>query len=413
MKRFPWLMLSLLLNALLVLALGWAWRPPAMAKAGMSRATSPPPSPGVGLKVDSTASQSDPRLAEYASRAVDWSHFSVGDWTRYRDELIACGCPRRTVREIIEPLVHRSFLARSQPLIAEYSARFWEMVCPPAKARMEQWEQKFKQLDSERDSVLSQLFPEGWAGETRHTRAGPDERLSFLPIAQAERVLAAEKTRDDAVAEARNVQPDPQLQAELIQQAEAALEAELAGLLSPEQLAEFRARSSGNAWWIRRTGGVALAPGELAEITRIYDRERSGNGAQSPKAAEVRRAELQSLLGAERFEQFERAQDGTYGELLRMSDRTGLASAAVDELWQNQRAYRERAERIAQDAAVDRAARTAELTDLREQHERTVREFLSATPGAFEAWQRQQARWLKDTFSMPKEDPVGDWLKGL
>lgn len=412
MKRPNWLLLSLALNALLVLALGWVWRPRVVpaTDAGVTPVAPVVTAPAEARPALTDHAAADLRLTPFGTEAVDWTRFSTGDWPRFRDELVACGCPRPTVRHILVPLVNRHFSQRLQAAAAEISARFWEVFCPPARERKEVWEKQFEALDSERKAVLAQLFPGNWTETAEPPAPQPDTRLNFLPPGLADQVQAAERNEDALIDEARNTQTEPQLREELIQQARAAFESELTRLLSPEELAEWRARNSNRAGWAKSLEGVELTPAELAEIARLKDTDRGRANPPATSAAEKETA-IKALLGPERFAAFERAQDGTYQQWLSLSQRTGLGEPELNAMWQKQKDVQAQAKQLVGDPALSRADRTAELTALRAQHEELIRESLAPIPGAFEAWQRQQTHWLKETFSLPTINPVADWLK--
>lgn len=403
------LRLSLLLNLTLVLGLGWRWRPTptSHAEAAAGRADTPAAAvPAMDSPVARSASAASD-LARFSTAAVDWSQFSTGDWFRYRDELLACGCPRATVRHILVPLVNRQFAGRFRTWTADLSARFWTVFCPPARQRKEAWEQEFDRLNDEREATLQRLFP---GEETDWKDAGVavrDRRTDFLPPALAEAVLAADSNLAGLRQEAWQTQSEPRVRDELVRQAEADFEAELARLLTPEQLAEWKARNSGRVAWLKNLPGIELSPAELAEIARLKPNESKPTPAEKAAAE----AQIRTLLGPERQAAFERAQDPVYSELSVLSGRTGLGESEVDSLWRHQREAEAQADRVADDQTLSAGRRIAELTRLRAEHEAAVQESLATHPDAFEAWQRQQAPWLKDVFSRPKSSALEEWLQ--
>lgn len=409
MRSSTALRLSLLLNLMLVLGLGWRWRPIPASHAGAAprRADSPAASvPAMDLPAASPASLG-PDLTRFSTAAVDWSQFSTRDWFRYRDELLACGCPRATVRHILVPLVNRQFSGRFRTWTADLSARFWTVFCPPARQRKEAWEKEFDRLNDEREATLQRLFP---GEETEWKDAGVavrDRRTDFLPPALAEAILAAESNLEGLRQEARQTQSEPRVRDELVRQAEADFEAELARLLTPEQLAEWKARNSGRAAWVKNLPGIELSPAELAEIARL---KHAGPDA-TPDEKTAAAAQIRTLLGPERQAVFGRAQDPVYRELSVLSGRTGLAESEVDALWRFQRDSEAEAKRVADDATLSAEQRAAELTRLRAEHEAAIQESLATHPGAFEAWQRQQAPRLKEVFSRSPANPLEEWLK--
>jgi len=404
------LRLSLLLNAVLVLALGWTWRPQPSGQTSEAslRPQSDLPEARVASGPGVEPAVTRPELARFDTEDVDWSRFSTGDWALYRDQLLACGCPRATVREIIEPLVNRHFAGRFRAWAGDISTHFWERFCPPAKERKEAWQEELDRAESEYRTVLDQLFPGDRAGWANVPASSPDPRVSFLPPNLARQVEAAEANRNELVREANETQSEPQFRAELIQQAEAAFETEFARILSPEQLAEWKARTSNGAQWVASLVGVDLSPTELAEIARLKHTELS---SRTPAAEAAANEHIKTLLGSERFAAFERAQDNVYGELVVLSERTGLPEGGRNALWRTQRDFKAQAEKVAADSALTFIERSGELKRLRAEQEAAVGELLLAHPGAFEAWRRQQADRLESVFSPPAVDPVKDWLK--
>lgn len=409
MRSSTALRLSLLLNLMLVLGLGWRWRPTPTSPAGAAaeRADSPAASvPAMDSPAVSPASAASD-LTRFSIAAVDWSQFSTGDWFRYRDELLACGCPRATVRHILVPLVNRQFAGRFRTWTADLSARFWTVFCPPARQRKEAWEKEFDRLNEERKATLQRLFP---GEETEWKDPGVavrDRRADFLPAALAEAVLTAASNLAGRRREAWQTQSEPRVRDELVRQAEADFEAELARLLTPEQFAEWKARNSYRAASVKNLPGIELSAAELAEIARL---QHAGSDV-TPGEIAAAEAQIRTLLGPERYAAFERAQDPVYQELSVLSGRTGLTESEVNSLWRFQRDSKAEAERVADDATLSAEQRAAELMRLRAEHEAAVQESLATHQGAFEAWQRQQASWLRDVFSRPPANPLEEWLK--
>lgn len=412
MKRSRLLLPSLALNAVLLLALGWLLRPfgsPSLTAPVAAPAGSPEAADQPAALASKAASFKDPSLAPFALEAIHWSRFTVGDWKRYRDELVASGCPRPTVRAIIAPLVERHFMRRGRELMAPISARFWEFLCPPAKERMEKVEQQMSALQHERRSVLEQLFPAGWPADEPAQAGVPDERTAFLDPAKREAVAAAEQEHNEWDEEADRIQPDRELRHQLYSEANAKLEAELARILSPAELAEFKARDSNAARSIRNLEGVQLTATEMAEMVRIEEQGGAGEPTDAAKAAK-REAALKQLLGPERFQELERARDGKYQELATLARRLGLPPEVAHALWQTQRTLQEQAAALAKDSTLPRDQRRAALRDLRQQQEQAASHLLP-NAGSRETWERQQGNWLKETFTVPEADPIAEWFK--
>lgn len=406
------LLLSLALNAALILALGWTVRPRSRPADNGTPVTAEPAVPDRPDAPRLTAPPAaDPALIRLAAEPVDWNRFSTGDWHRFRDELAACGCPRPTIQNIIVPLIGRHFAREMSALADSASAHFWEWMCPPAKDRVKTVSDGMERIDSDRKKAIAEIFPEGWAeGADASRSAAPDERLDFVSADVAQQVRDAEENRNALIREARETQTDRQISDELIRQAKDTFRAELDRLLTPEELAEWTARSSGRATWVRNLRGIELSPAEMAEIARLDDPDESRSGTPA-ESAKVRERKIEDLLGPDRFAEYRRAQDPNYARLLDLSERTGLGQDEANRLWQFQEAMELRAKQVNSEAAGSVAERMTELAALRKHQEAEVRDSLAPVPGSFEAWQRQQEDWLKRTFSVPVANPLNEWLK--
>ncbi len=400
------LSLSLVLNVAFILALGWTVRPRSRpVEANLAAETTPAVEQQFSREIAATTPMVDDRLKRMASEPIDWSRFSTENWQRFRDELVACGCPRSTIRNIIIPMMFRHYERPLIPLVDEASTRFWDWVCPPFEARSDALGVKVVGAYDECKKAISEVFPDGWGGEPEQPVSNAtDERLNYLSPEVAGKIREAEKNRDALINEAQTTQTEPQLRVQLIRQSKDAFEEELARMLTPEALAEWRARSSVQANWVRNLQGVELTPAEMAEIARLREHDQINQKAAAD-------SQIAELLGPEKFSEYRRAQDATYSQLLVLSERTGLGEERLNSLWQLQQAMGLRARQALSETAGTMAERTAEMDAIRGQQEAAVRDLLAPMPGAFEAWQRQQAQWLKNTFTVPVVNPLDEWLK--
>ena len=146
------IVVSLALNALLLLALGWRERPPAVLLAVPGIESAPAPAePAAG----SSRTASDGSAAgETSTPAFDWSQLPMEPWAAYREGLRRIGCPDRTVRAILEPVVRHAYSERARALAAPYVGQFWQFAVPPSEARRKPLEDAAKALEEEMSKVL-------------------------------------------------------------------------------------------------------------------------------------------------------------------------------------------------------------------------------------------------------------------
>lgn len=397
MNRSRWLLLSFALNALLLLAVVRQYRPLLVPSGGSDANRSVVPAENQAVNADSAASV-EPAVDVTSSAATfHWSQFNVADWPAYRDGLRSIGCPERTRREILEPLVRRHYVEQVHTLAAPYVSRFWDLMRGGGKQGFEGLKTAVEELSEKQKESLKQLLGDPGPADERSTTGNHDERLAFLPAAVRERVVAAQARQRERWQEYfQNFQSDNNDSRKAASKAlQEEANQELASLLSPEELAEYRRRNSRFAN-LRELEGVELSEPELAVITRLKEREQSGN---SPMTNEVA-----VLLGPERFADFERAQQPGYQELLRLSERLEAKPETARELWDARQSAERTARVMAKDTQLSSAERAAQLAALREAMRAHAGEVLGARGLA--AWERQQADWLKQSFDLPEEDPL-------
>lgn len=383
---------SFALNALLTLLLAWLWRPlprpdPDLPAPAAART---PPTSGPALSLDKA-----PELAPAAE--LRWWQFSVTQWSRYRDELLAAGVPRRNVRDIVAPLVRRFHEARAESLVASVAGSFWELVAASGDGELRQFLGQIFALERETEADLRRLFPDGWLEVESSSPDIEADRLDFLAPDQAERVRAAQRRLVNRLA-AASAGPDEGR--EEVSAAMADFAADIATLLTPEEQAELQDRLSDYARWLRGLEGIELSSAEVRELTRQRERVPGGLTAES----------VRELLGPARAAQFARAKEPGYQALRALARRANLPAGAAESLWEAQAQFARAAAAVGDDTALGPAGQQSQLAELRRQQEEWGARLMADSPGAFEAWQRQQKAWLEETFGQVRINPVADWL---
>ena len=253
-----------------------------------------------------------------------------------------------------------------------------------------------EELSEKQRESLKQLLGDATPADERPAHGEQDERLAFLPAAVRERVVAAQVRQAERSQEFfRNFQGDNNARNAGSQALQEEADQELASLLSPEELAEYRRRNSRFAKW-RELEGVELSELELAELVRLKEREVTGHASRAK--------EMVALLGRERFADFSVAQEPGYQELLRLSERLEAKPETARELWAARQTAEQQVRELAKDTQLTNAERAAQLAALREAMRAHAGEVLGAR--GLTAWERQQADWLKQSFDPPEEDPL-------
>lgn len=201
MNRSRCLLLSLTLNGLLLFAVAWRWRPSLVSSPPSGR-VDPAIAAGIRAEESVPAGSADPVVETAAAvAAFHWSQFNVTDWPAYRDGLRGIGCPERTVREILEPLVRRDYYDQIRTAAAPYVGRFWELLAAGEKNGFESLNTAMKSLAAEQRESLKNLLGDESSPEAAPAIGNKDERLAFLPAALMERVAASQVRHQERLQE--------------------------------------------------------------------------------------------------------------------------------------------------------------------------------------------------------------------
>jgi hypothetical protein len=403
-----WLGLSLGLNMLLALVCWQLWSIskaevalPAPVPERISRLAPPP------VAIEAPVARD---VVEAGTAAqISWSDLASSDFFDYRDNLLAIGCPERTVRDILESELDQWFLERRRPILEVVQRNFWDMAARGGRNGFDEIETELDELSQERSELLLAVLGErepdrdldlGWRQEhfvQRHHWLPDDVQARLFELdekyEQARRAWAGEI----------RARADPQLTAEdLLWQEQLQAEYEANRLAALGDLAdEFEFRESRRAHWagglvgfeptedewragtqagiefdaeFRRTG-----PSEVEHLMM----ERYGIAPQLPEELQALadgqvqyEANVRAALGPERYAEYQRASDMDFRQTREVTQRLGLADDIAIQAWEIQRSTRIAADELGAGAAFDDARRHAALVELQAEASRALRAAL-------------------------------------
>lgn len=248
--------------------------------------------------------------------AFDWRQVESTDYPTYIKNLRATGCPEQTVRDIVTADVAATFAARRAELLAARyrDFKYWETGVTNDAVLAEMNRQRHS-VDAEMSDVLRDLLGPDAAppATTRDWHVAElDQQLSFLSAdkREAARALLLRNEETDALikslSEARRPTEDPE-ELNRILQAYDGKRAELARLLSPEEIEQLEMTVSWTANNLRRAM-VKFDPTE-AEFQEIFRAWRAhdenlaqlyATGQPDPGNGHVF-ARIKEVLGEDRF----------------------------------------------------------------------------------------------------------------
>jgi len=224
----------------------------------------------------------------------------------------------------------------------------------------------------------------------------------------------------EKVRAARMIQMDYQLMQSKIQQdtggimfpedrqALAVLEEErrrdLAAVLTPEELFEFEVRTSSTSMSLRhQLNGMEPTEEEFRAIFRLQQEVDLVGGPQLhgadeeaqrryQEATERMKTELRETLGEERFRQYERNQDWSYGQLVNVAKRLELPRERVDQVYDLKDVTEHQLQQVRQNRDLSNEERQAALAKLGTETREDLKELLGER--GLELYQSHGGNWL-------------------
>jgi hypothetical protein len=422
MNRRSILLLSLGLNALLLVACWQLWslpKPlpssPSTLPARLARLPAPPSA--VELKSPTPTNHAAPST-------VHWSQLASTDFFTYRDNLLAIGCPEATVRDILESEIDEWLIERWQPILDSIQTHFWDRAAERGEAAFKEEEEQLLELLMERTelfhAVLGAPKPDPSTQDRRRTAFA--RRHQGLPEELYSQLLSLEEQSwqaEDEFVQGIQSRADPHATPEELavrKQRRAEHEANRRALLG-DWADELELRHSRYAQWHAGLPGfepteaewraVAKAGLELDAVrvygersfeSRLMERygiapERSAEELEAIADAQARyETTLRSTLGPMRYAEYQRASDRDYHLTRLVTQRLGLDDDIATQAWDIQRAAQYAADQLRAAEGMDDARRQAALQDINTE---TVRVLHSALGDrGYDAYQEHAGAWL-------------------
>jgi hypothetical protein len=354
---------------------------------------------------------------------LDWRAVESADYKQYIANLRAIGCPEETIRDIITADVNKLFEDRKRALRAANTNRFeyWKPGMQMFTQLMD--EEKIKQqqaLAKERRELLTTLL--GSAPEEKPDMAAAmmgggaemmETMLDFLPAGKQTAAMEIEqKYAAKMMKEAGNLGGGDLDAMKDMMKVQREKEAELAKILTPQELEDYNLRMSQTSMMMRfqlssfepneqefrdvfkqrkafedEFGFTGMAPTDKAEKEK-YDAAKKAMNEQ-----------IKQTLG-ERYADYERAQDWSYQGLYAVAQRNGVSKEATVQVYDMKKAAETEAKRVRADTALSQEQRTAALQGIQSETERSIRTTMGDK--AFESYQKNpSASWLKNLAPKP------------
>ncbi len=383
------------------------------------------PSPAPAITTEDTAPRRAARTEQAAVSATGktaaspfhWRMVESEEYQRFIANMHAVGVPDETIKDIIIADVNKLYAPRLAALRAppkEY--KYWETRTSswgPDPADREKQKQR-SDLDKEKNNLIKELLGVDPVEEARKLSGGIDYRERQFGSVPREKWEELEKLQgkfsslEQEVYRKSEGHIDADTQVEL-QKINKERRAELARLLTPQELEEFELRSSNLANQMRYDlSGFDPNEEEFRKIFRLRDGFESENGrynSYDPEASpeeRKKRAEaqkqwedqLKAELGEPRYAEYKLNQDYSYKELTRIAKRYDLPKETSKNVYDMKKTAEQQASKVRSDRSLSAEQRTAALQAIRQETEKTVGEVLGEK--GMKSYKRSGGSWINN-----------------
>jgi hypothetical protein len=406
---------SLILNLGLVGTLAWlakkhANRPIVVEnRSALEAATNAPSNSGSRPTVVSEFSK--------PSQSFDWRMVESEDYKKYIANLRSIGCPEETIRDIIIADVNKLFASRKSSFSTNKFV-YWKAGNMFSGMVDEQRVQQQQALNKEKRALLKELL--GIEPEDKPDLFGVtsilESMLDFLPAGKQSQVAeVVQKYQAKMMKGLSGGTPDSD-DLKKMQASQKEMEAELAKVLSPEELENYQLRLSQTAMMMRMQL-ASFDPNEqefrdIFKLKKKFDDEfgsfamLSQDKADKEKYSEAKKdldAQVKTLLGDTRYADYERAQDYAYQSIYRVAEKNELGKDAAVKVYDLKKAAEDQVKSVRNDKTMTPGQRQQALRDIRMETEKAIQTVFGQK--AWDSYQRQPAAmWMKNISPDPKSE---------
>jgi len=337
-------------------------------------------------------------------RNFDWRAVESENYKEYIANLRSIGCPEETIRDIIIADVNKLFESRRKELASGKRFEFWRTEDPFARVMDEEAIQKRAELAKEKKALIKELL--GIEVDDPSALAAVANPLSMMLdfLSEEKQAKVGELMQQFQAKIARSYSGGSidvdEMKAIMKMQKE--FEADLAGILTPEEFENFQLSLSHTAMSMRmemRTFNPTEQEfRDIFAIRKAFDDEYGYLGLPDAKEERQRRItaeqdmkkQIKSMLGEERYKEYERAQDWKFQNIAKFAERNGLQQEAAIQVYEMDRIAREEIDRLRMDGNLDHQKQLEVIRELEAETDNNIRNLLGEK--AFEAYKNGPGR---------------------
>ena len=344
----------------------------------------------------------------------DWRAVESEDYRKYIRNLRSIGCPEETIKDIIVADVGKLFEARKSHMKAAHKKfEYWKSGNSFAAIFDEEKMKQRQELSLEKKALLKELLGREVETPPEATRGmNPLETvLDFLSDKKQTQLIDLEEKFGARLAKSLSGVTFDAEDARNMRTVKVEKEAEVAKLLTPQEKLEYDLRMSQTAMVLRSQLGE-FQPTEqefrsMFQLKKAFDDEFGFVGVpaidrelrqQRHEAGQYLNDQLKTLLGEQRFSDYQREQDLAYKGISKVVDRYGLPKETAIKAYEIKKTAEEQSSRLRLDASLSNDQRQQALGKINTETEQAIISTMGKE--AFKSYQDQPgAFWLRSMNS--------------
>jgi hypothetical protein len=321
------------------------------------------------------------------TKRITWEMVESGDYKEYIANLRSIGCPEETIRDIIIADVNKLYDRKKKEAKGDPKKfEFWKGGNPFMASMDSELMKKLKALDDEKNAVLRAL---GITPDTKSELASVinpfETMMDFLPEDKKARVVKIMSDMQSKMMEASKDGADTEAMGKAMKDMETALK----GVLTPQEYLDYQLRFSMTANMMRsQMTGFDPNEGEFMKVFTLreaFDSEYSpmSRGNENEEQRKAREAaekklkeDIKTSLGAQRYAEYERAQDWNFQQIYRAAKKADLDTAEAVKVYDMKKAAETATAELRNNKDLTQEQRTQALQGIQQQTEASVKAVL-------------------------------------
>jgi hypothetical protein len=363
-------------------------------------------------------------LSALANRMLNWNAIESTNYYFYMLNLRSIGCPEETIRDIIIADVAKLYARKRDEILSEAPLpEYWRTVGVGEDLRDPATREQLRALEEEKRQLVGELLGVSYDSELAKFDADlePLSRLHGVFPAETRRQIQGVLDAYDRMEEEIRFRTGglllPQEESQLRDLALERQEA-LRQILTPEQMQTFELYMSPLAEEMRRDlHGFQPSAEEFAEIFElrrsfedVIGLTFSGEYEVGPRLREQAMAEaeatlqgeIESILGADRFAEYEKITDPSYQQLVQLNERLSMPEGVVDRVYAVKNSAELQRERILGNQNLTLEQRQRAIAAISQAVENALSEAMGEE--LFSTYRRVGSDWLAGLGELPPED---------